>query len=163
MKHEEIKHLHYRPCVGIMLLNKDNHIFSGHRLDNNSTAWQMPQGGIESGETPLRAALRELAEETSVLSSQIQILSETTGWITYDLPINLIPKLWQGRYRGQEQKWFLMRFLGDDSLINISTKTPEFNAWRWLSAIELIDRVVPFKRKAYEQVINIFHEFLICP
>ncbi len=156
MTEEEILALPYRPCVGIMICNRDGGIFAGQRLDNASKAWQMPQGGVEKDEEPQAAALRELEEETGIPSSAVTVLAETADWIPYDLPHHLVPRLWKGRYRGQTQKWFLMRFTGDDALININTKIPEFSAWSWLPPEELLEMIVPFKRDTYKRVIREF-------
>ncbi len=158
MKPEDILALPYRPCVGIMLCNPYGSVFAGQRLDSSFDAWQMPQGGIEKGEDPQDAALRELEEETGVPASAVEVLAETSDWIPYDLPHHLVPKLWKGRYRGQKQRWFLLRFLGDDSLINIATKKPEFSHWCWLHPKELLKKIVPFKRDTYERVIREFVE-----
>lgn len=156
MNEEEILALPYRPCVGIMICNHDGGVFAGQRLDSSSSAWQMPQGGIEKGEEPQVAALRELEEETGIKADAVSIVAETTDWIPYDLPHHIVPKLWKGRYRGQKQKWFLMRFNGDDTLINIETEIPEFSAWAWLPPEKLLDLIVPFKRNTYERVIREF-------
>lgn len=152
--------LPYRPCVGVMLVNPEGLVFAGQRIDSPGEAWQMPQGGIDRGEEPRAAALRELREETGVPKSAVNIEAETADWVKYDLPHELVPKLWKGRYRGQEQRWFLMRFSGDDALIDIRTKEPEFRAWRWVAADELLDLIVPFKRAIYETVIDGFRDRL---
>lgn len=150
--------LPYRPCVGMMICNQRGGIFAGQRLDSAMDAWQMPQGGIEAGEDPRTAALRELEEETGIPADAVDIVAETRDWIPYDLPYHLVPKLWNGRYRGQKQRWFLMRFTGDDSIINIKTKHPEFSRWCWLAPEELLAKIVPFKRDTYEQVIREFQK-----
>lgn len=136
-------------------MGRDDRIFVGERLDTPD-AWQMPQGGIDKGETPRDAALRELAEETGVSADLVEVLAETKGWIRYDLPDHLVGKLWKGRYRGQEQKWFLLRFYGLDSDVQIDLKHPEFGRWEWSSAADVVRRIVPFKRDVYEQVLKEF-------
>ena len=158
MTEDEILALPYRPSVGIMLCNRLGGVFAGQRIDSSYDAWQMPQGGIEPGEDPRDAAVRELEEETGIPADAVEIVAATTDWIPYDLPYHLVPRLWKGRYRGQKQRWFLMRFTGDDSLINIKTEVPEFNRWCWLRPEELLDRIVPFKRKTYAQVIREFQQ-----
>ncbi len=144
----------YRPCVGIMLLNADNKVFVARRIDMTSDAWQMPQGGIDPGEEPRDAAMRELGEETG--TDKATIVAESGVWMNYDLPVELIGQLWKGSYRGQTQKWFLMRFTGNDSDINIATETPEFTEWRWIEPAQLPDVIVPFKRDIYRQVVAEF-------
>jgi len=160
MTPEEINALPYRPCVGLMVCNQAGGIFAGQRIDSAFDAWQMPQGGIEKGEEPRIAALRELEEETGIPESAVTILAETKNWIPYDLPHHLVPKLWKGRYRGQKQLWFLLRFTGDDSLININTKHPEFDRWKWLQPKEMLEKIVPFKKETYAQVIQEFQEII---
>lgn len=160
MSPEEIAKLPYRPCVGVMLVKEGGHVFVGQRIDNNTTAWQMPQGGVDKGEAPRDAALRELWEETGVLADHVEMVAETEGWLPYDLPHDLVPKLWKGRYRGQEQKWFLFRFNGADADINIATEHPEFSQWRWLPASELVENIVPFKRDVYTAVLAEFKSYL---
>jgi putative (di)nucleoside polyphosphate hydrolase len=146
--------LPYRPGVGLMLLNARGQVFVAQRLDMPSAAWQMPQGGIDPGETPRQAALRELHEEIG--TDKAEIVAESRDWIRYDLPADLVRKLWSGRYRGQEQKWFALRFLGTDADIDIATAEPEFSAWRWAELAELPDLIVPFKRDLYRRLIAEF-------
>jgi putative (di)nucleoside polyphosphate hydrolase len=152
----EIRALPYRPCVGVMLVNPAGAVFAGRRLDNPGGAWQMPQGGIDPGEDPEAAALRELGEETGIAPAAVEILARTPDWIAYDLPLELVPRLWKGRYRGQTQLWFLMRFLGRDADIDIRTRHPEFSDWAWMRPEALIEAIVPFKRATYTQVFRAF-------
>lgn len=158
MTPEQIAKLPYRPCVGVMLMNAQREVFVGQRLDSQIAAWQMPQGGVEKGEDPREAALRELWEETGVNPELVSVLAETPDWLPYELPFDLVPKLWKGRYRGQEQKWFLMQFGGTDNDINIETKHPEFSHWRWLPTGDLVDNIVPFKRDVYVAVLDAFSD-----
>lgn len=153
---DEIEKLPYRPCVGVMLVNTDGQVFVGQRKDWKDPAWQMPQGGIDDGETPLQAALRELWEETGVTTDLVSVEAETLDWVTYELPHEIVPKMWGGKYRGQKQKWVLMRFNGTDDQVDIATEHPEFSEWRWLPADELLDTIVPFKRAVYESVLSEF-------
>ena len=151
----------YRPCVGIFLLNRERQVFVGQRLDTPG-AWQMPQGGIDPGEEPYEAALRELYEETSVRS--VSLLAEAPDWYAYDLPSMVAGRAWRGRYRGQTQKWFAFRFEGDESEINIRQPgggyhKPEFDEWRWEDMHRLPELIIPFKRPVYEKVVEAF-EFL---
>lgn len=156
MTPEEIEKLPYRPCVGLVVMNRRGEIFAGQRLDNRSDAWQMPQGGVDEGEDPRDAALRELVEETGIASSSVKVIAETSEWIPYNLPGDLVPKLWKGRFRGQTQKWYLLRFTGDDAEINIRTAEPEFSEWAWMTSETLIEKIVPFKRATYESVLGEF-------
>ena len=150
----DVSKLEYRKNVGMVLVNTNGHIFAGKRLDNNSDAWQMPQGGIDKGETPEVAAFRELSEETGIHHSKARLIGATAGWLSYDIPVELIPMLWNGQYRGQEQKWFAFEFLGKDSDINIITKEPEFSEWAWKSKKDLLSSIVPFKVEVYQKVFS---------
>jgi putative (di)nucleoside polyphosphate hydrolase len=152
--------LPYRPCVGVMLVNREGLVFAGQRLDSDSPAWQMPQGGIDKGEKPREAALRELWEETGVTGDLVEFVAKTEDWVTYDLPPELLGKVWGGKYRGQKQKWFLFRFLGRDDQVRIDTEHPEFSRWRWVDADEMVASIVPFKRAVYEQVVAAFRPHL---
>jgi putative (di)nucleoside polyphosphate hydrolase len=152
--------LPYRPCVGVVLVNASGLIWAGQRLDSPSPAWQMPQGGIDKGERPTAAALRELREETGIGMGEVVLLDKMKGWVTYDLPPELLGKVWGGKYRGQKQKWFCYRFSGQDHQVNIDTDHPEFSAWAWVQADALIEGIVPFKRAVYAQVIAAFRPHL---
>ena len=152
----DVSNLEYRKNVGMVLVNTNGDIFAGKRLDNNSDAWQMPQGGIDKGETPEVAAFGELSEETGIHQSKARLIGATAGWLSYDIPVELIPKLWDGQYRGQEQKWFAFEFLGKDSDINITTQEPEFSEWAWKSKKDLLSSIVPFKIEVYQKVFSEF-------
>ena len=156
--HPDLASRPYRPGVGMMLLNREGQVFVGRRLDQTAEAWQMPQGGIDPGEEPRATALRELAEEIG--TAKAEIIAESRDWLTYDLPPELADKVWKGRYRGQKQKWFALRFLGRDSDIDVATAHPEFEAWRWAPAGDMLRLIVPFKRALYEQVVAEFRHLL---
>ena len=148
----------YRPCVGIFLLNNDGLVFAGRRIDSRAEAWQMPQGGIDAGESPLQACMREMREEIG--TNTAELISQHDDWLYYDIPLPLADRLWQGRYKGQKQKWMALRFTGDDSEINIATEEPEFCEWKWLSPHDLVDLAVPFKRDVYQNVLAAFTPYL---
>jgi len=148
--------LPYRPCAGVMLINRDGRVFVGQRIDNTLEAWQMPQGGIDPGEDAQAAAVRELGEETGVSADKVTLIAEAPDELLYDLPPELIGKVWKGKYRGQRQRWFLFRFDGEDSDIHIDTAHPEFRAWRWAEPADLPRLIVPFKRALYEDVLAAF-------
>jgi putative (di)nucleoside polyphosphate hydrolase len=139
-----------------MMVNEKGDVFVGQRLDNNQNAWQMPQGGIEAGEDPETAAYRELLEETGVKKQDVRFVASSSQWLSYELPEDLIPILWNGKYRGQKQKWFLFKFLGEDGDINIATEHPEFSKWKWISKENLLKEIVPFKKSVYENVLKEF-------
>ena len=148
----DVSKLEYRKNVGMVLINTKGYIFAGKRLDNNTDAWQMPQGGIDEGETPEVAAFRELSEETGIHHNKARLIGATSGWLSYEIPLELIPKLWNGQYRGQKQKWFAFEFLGKDNDININTQEPEFSQWAWKSKRDLLSSIVPFKVEVYQKV-----------
>ncbi|KAB2886586.1 MAG: RNA pyrophosphohydrolase [Albidovulum sp.] len=160
MTPEEAARLPYRPCVGVVLINRAGLVFAGRRTDGPASAWQMPQGGIDEGEKPRKAALRELREETGVKAGLVEFVAKSPEWVTYDLPEELVGKIWGGRYRGQRQRWFLFRFLGSDTDIDIESDHPEFSEWRWVKADEMLAAIVPFKREVYRAVIEAFRPHL---
>jgi putative (di)nucleoside polyphosphate hydrolase len=152
-----ISDLPYRPCVGIMLFNADGKVFVGKRLDQTVESWQMPQGGIDKGETPKEAALRELMEEVG--TKKAEILAEMDDWVTYDLPEHLVGIAFHGKYKGQRQKWFALRFTGKESDIDLTAHDPEFSSYRWVTLAELPDLIVPFKRETYRSVIAVLGQY----
>ena len=152
--------LPYRPAAGVMLLNRGGKVFVAQRLDSTLEAWQMPQGGLDEGEDPEAGALRELEEETGIRRELVEIVARCPEELTYDLPDDLVGKLWKGRWRGQRQHWFLARFLGRDEDINLATEHPEFRAWKWAEPEELPAMIVPFKKKLYEDVLSAFAAYL---
>jgi putative (di)nucleoside polyphosphate hydrolase len=152
--------LPYRPAAGVMLINRDGKVFVAQRLDSTLEAWQMPQGGLDEGEDQEAGAFRELEEETGIPRDKVELVARCPVDLTYDLPDDLVGKLWKGRWRGQRQTWFLMRFLGTDADVNLDTPDPEFRAWKWAEPDELPAMIVPFKRKLYEDLIAAFEEWL---
>ncbi len=150
----------YRPGVGVILLNSAHRVWVGRRYGLTSEAWQMPQGGIDEGESPEAAALRELEEETGVSPDLAEILAVSRHWHQYEVPAELTKTVWQGRFRGQRQKWFVMRFLGGDGDINIETEHPEFSEWRWSASIDLERNVIDFKRPLYAALTKEFAAYL---
>jgi putative (di)nucleoside polyphosphate hydrolase len=152
----DVTTLPYRPCVGLMLVNADGLVFGGQRIDNPGPAWQMPQGGIDAGEAPADAAFRELHEETGISRNLAKVIAETADWLPYDLPVEMVPRIWKGRFRGQRQKWFALRFLGRDADVDITRPHPEFSRWAWLTPQALVEAAVPFKRQVYERVFSEF-------
>jgi putative (di)nucleoside polyphosphate hydrolase len=152
--------LPYRPAVGVMLLNRDGKALVGQRLDSTLEAWQLPQGGLDEGETPEAGAYRELEEETGIPARLVEIVARCPTELYYDLPDDLVGKMWHGRWRGQRQTWFLARFLGQDEDVDIATAEPEFRAWKWAEPTELPAMIVPFKKELYGQLLAAFAEWL---
>ncbi|MGD1877291.1 MAG: RNA pyrophosphohydrolase [Kiloniellaceae bacterium] len=158
---KEIAKLPYRPCVGMLLLNAAGQVFVGRRIDTakeGDNIWQMPQGGIDKGETPEQAVLREMTEEIG--TDKAEIVAESAQWLHYDLPDHLVGKVWKGKYRGQKQRWFALRFLGDDADIDLATEHPEFDAWQWVELEDVPALVIPFKRDTYRAVVEEFRTLL---
>lgn len=153
--------LPYRDAAAVMLLNQRKKVFVALRIDNPADAWQMPQGGLEPGENPQAGMLRELEEETGISPALVEVIAQARRTFFYDLPEDLVGKVWKGRYRGQRQHWFLARFLGADTDVNLATPEPEFRGWRWAEPAELPRIIVPFKRKLYEDVLEEFAEHLL--
>lgn len=150
----------YRSGVGIVIINGDKKIFVGKRIDNHSDAWQMPQGGLDAGEDEDDAMLRELKEETGIVEDCVALIKKSNRYHYYNLPYKLQKKFWGGKYLGQKQRWYLIKFLGDDSAINVKTEDPEFSEWKWVTKEEVVGSIVPFKREMYEDVLQEFEEFL---
>ena len=150
-----ISSLPYRLGVGLVIINKQAEIFTGRRLDSTK-AWQMPQGGIDNNEIPLEAAYREMCEETGIQKRKVTLLKQSKLWYRYDLPQEIQSKFWGGKFRGQSQKWFLFKFIGINSDINIETKDPEFSDWRWSKKNDMINSIVPFKKSLYQSVLKDF-------
>ena len=153
---EAIAALPYRSCVGVVLTDGRGRVFAGQRIDSETPAWQMPQGGIDPGESVGEAALRELWEETGVTADKVVPVAETDDWIAYDLPHEIVPRIWKGRYRGQRQKWVLFRFEGQDADVDITRPPREFAEWAWKTPDEVLAAIVPFKREVYESVFAAF-------
>lgn len=156
--------LPYRPCAGIMLANTSGQVFVGQRIDAPHSAypdaWQMPQGGIDDGEDSETAAFRELEEETGITTSHAQVIARSKDQYLYDLPDELLGKIWKGKYRGQRQAWFLMRFTGEDKHVNIATDHPEFSEWKWADPTDLPDMIVPFKKDLYRAILKEFEPLI---
>jgi putative (di)nucleoside polyphosphate hydrolase len=152
--------LPYRPAAGVMLLNREGKVWVGQRLDSTLEAWQMPQGGLDPGENAEAGALRELEEETGITRDKVELLARAPGELLYDLPDDLLGKVWKGNWRGQRQSWFLMRFIGEDGDVNLETPEPEFRAWKWAEPQELPSLIVPFKQGLYRDILKAFAPYL---
>lgn len=150
----------YRSGVGIMLINQKKEIFVGKRIDNHSDSWQMPQGGLDAGESEDEAMFRELKEETGINHFDAKVLRKSRGYHYYNLPYKLQKKFWGGKYLGQRQRWYLTEFVGDEVNISVQTEKPEFSEWKWISSNNIVDAIVDFKRSLYEEVVVEFKEFL---
>ncbi len=159
MTPEEVAKLPYRPCVGVVLTNGQGRVFVGQRSDMDTPAWQMPQGGIDKGETALEAAQRELLEETGVGPEHVTLKAQTADWQYYDLPIEVVPTRWKGKYRGQKQHWVQFELTAPDTVIDLTYKDVEFSEWQWLPVGDVLGLIVPFKRPIYETVLT---EFGLC-
>jgi putative (di)nucleoside polyphosphate hydrolase len=158
MANGKAENLSYRPAAGMVVLNREGLVFVGKRIDQTQEAWQMPQGGIDDGEDPKTAALRELDEEIG--TRNVAVLREHPDWLLYELPPHLVGVVWEGKYRGQRLKWMAMRFLGQDREINVATAHAEFSEWKWVKSTEVLQLVVPFKREVYAQALTAFADLL---
>lgn len=156
MTADDLAHLPYRPCVGVVLINREGQLFAGQRSDMDVPAWQMPQGGVDKGETVETAARRELLEETGVSPDHVTLVAQTADWLPYDFPAEIAGKRWGGKFRGQKQMWFLMRLEAPDTVIDLTYKDVEFSSWRWMDPAALLDSIVAFKRPIYRQVLAEF-------
>lgn len=156
MTPEDLAHLPYRPCVGVVLINHAGQVFAGQRADMDVPAWQMPQGGVDKGEDAETAARRELLEETGVTPAHVTLVGQTADWLPYDFPSGIAGKRWGGRFRGQKQMWFLMRLDAPDNVIDLTYKDVEFSDWRWMDPAALLDAIVEFKRPIYQAVLEEF-------
>lgn len=163
MTRKAVADLPWRRNVGVMVVNRDGRVFVGQRRDRDQSAWQMPQGGIDKGEDAVAAALRELEEETGIRPELVEVIAVSAAPYTYDLPPEVQPTIWGGKYRGQAQTWVLLRFHGTDDDVNIATAHPEFSAWEWCDPADLVPRIVAFKREVYERVLQEFGPLLLSP
>ena len=152
----DLTNLPYRPCAGAMILDRHGRVFVGQRRDSTLEAWQMPQGGIDDGEDALAAAIREVGEETGIAADRLELIAAAPDELRYDLPPELVGKLWNGKWRGQRQRWFLFAFTGEDADVNIATDHAEFRAWKWADPADLPTMIVPFKKALYQAVLDVF-------